>query len=236
MNRAYGRVFVGNTRKAAGVWVKGDLKGVEKKARKGVEREEGRGLGAPPISTAEDQLADCPRASVSWSVEWGWGAAAMQPESGPCTRTGSERQWRDGSGGWASLRRHPRNDRRGWHNPGGAPETGWLPASGPRPARDQALGGGRFLSQLKPERSGLGLQFPSPQVRGLESSPWGSACPWGASSLPSAEPRPISWMGRPGQVLVPRPRQEPLEGICSPLRLWYVRPETIAGTEPRASV
>lgn len=54
------------------MWTKGDMGGVGKKKRKGVEPEEGRGLGAPPISTGEDHLADCPQTSVSPSGEWGW--------------------------------------------------------------------------------------------------------------------------------------------------------------------
>lgn len=72
MNRAYGWIFVGKDNGGRCVDKRGHGEGVGKKKRKGVEPEEGHGLGAPPISTGEDHLADCPRASVSPSGEWGW--------------------------------------------------------------------------------------------------------------------------------------------------------------------
>lgn len=37
----------------------------------------------PPTSTGEAQLADCPQASVSVSVEWGWGDVAYSLGQAP---------------------------------------------------------------------------------------------------------------------------------------------------------
>ena len=123
--------------------------------------------------------------------------------------------------------------------PRGGTRRQGLAASESRPALGKASGRGPFLSQLKHEGSGLGLPPPPPEVPGEEPSPpRGTLEP--LLSLSSHSPLqglvPFPRWGNRVKCLSQGTRQEPLEGISGPLRLWYVRPETLAGTEPRASV
>lgn len=120
------------------MWTKGDMEGgVGKKKKKGVEPEEGCGLGAPPISTGEDHLADCP-GPQSPRLESGAG-------SGPCTHTAFYRRWGNrnqtgnkgvrGRGVTRELTGQPGNDGRVRleQPPGGPGGKGWRCLSPDRP-------------------------------------------------------------------------------------------------------
>ena len=101
-----------------------------------------------------------------------------------------------------------------------------------------AFGEGLFL--LPPscsKSSGLGLRDPPPKLH--------PEAPGAFSSRPSpsvlTHPLQLRLVPFPGwgsrvQGWSPGTQPEPLEGIFHPLDLWYVQPETLAGTELGASV